>query len=171
MLNSAALLMRQSQLIKNSPRAFILLQLHLQKHHVAETFCQVPAVSRSFPVTGELFTWGQCRGIPSSPGTPRLAQPCLPWAPRWGAPGEQWGQVRSWAFTLSADLSTADRYSMFAFSQCHIRKSPHGWVPGCPKMDWKENAGYWKKQMDAFPTGSTPYAFQRISGPFMHDYW
>lgn len=62
-LNSAALLMRQSQLIKNSPRAFILLQLHLQKHHVAETFCQVSAASRSFPVNGQLFSGGNAEGF------------------------------------------------------------------------------------------------------------
>lgn len=30
---------------------------------------------------------------------------------------------------------------------------------------------YQQKQMAAFPTGSVPYSFQRISGPFLHDFW
>lgn len=138
MLNSAALLMRQSQLIKNSPRAFILLQLHLQKHHVAETFCQVPAVPRSFPVNGQLFPWGQCRGIPSRPGAPRLAQPCLPWTPRWGAPGKQGGRWEA-VLLLLLLIYPVQKDNTFAFRQCHIRKSPYGWVSGCPKMGWKES--------------------------------
>lgn len=46
-LNSETLLMRQSRLITDSPRAFIFLQLHLQKHCAVEVLCQVPALWRS----------------------------------------------------------------------------------------------------------------------------
>lgn len=86
MLNSAALLMRQSQLITNSPRAFIFLQLHLQKHCAVETFCQVPAGPRSTHANRG-SAWGATQGglLPAQE-PPGLAQPCLPWTPGMASP-------------------------------------------------------------------------------------
>lgn len=55
--------MRQSQLITNSPRAFIFLQLHLQKHRTLETFCRFPAPSRSTPANGGLRLGGEAEGL------------------------------------------------------------------------------------------------------------
>lgn len=68
-LNSETLLMRQSRLITDSPRAFIFLQLHLQKHCALEVLCQVPALWRSV-LANRVSAWGtgQCRGAPSSTG-------------------------------------------------------------------------------------------------------
>jgi len=131
--------MRQSQLITNSPRAFIFLQLHLQKHRTAEPFRQAPALWRHITAMG-VSIWGamprgssvQRRGCP---GCLTLPAPAL----GLGAPGEQREQARSWAFRLPTDLCSAERSSVFAFMRCHFTKSSHERVHGCPKTGWKES--------------------------------
>lgn len=173
MLDSAAPLMWQSQLITNSPRAFVFLQLHLQKHRAVETSRQFPATSRSTPASRGLRLRGDAEGLlPAQGAGAAQAGSALPApVPLAGEPQASSGGRRGAGLFIFLLIYVVQKGEVClhlcnATSQGTLMSS---WLPK-NRLEG-EHPYYQQKQMAAFPAGSTPYAFQRISGLFLHNFW